>query len=53
MFQKTLDEGIAGDNVGCLIRGVERSDVERELARSRARLRRPPHAPAPAPHVVS
>jgi elongation factor Tu len=28
MFQKTLDEGIAGDNVGCLIRGVERSDVE-------------------------
>jgi elongation factor Tu len=29
MFQKTLDEGIAGDNVGCLIRGIERSDVER------------------------
>jgi elongation factor Tu len=29
MFQKTLDEGIAGDNVGCLLRGVERSDVER------------------------
>ncbi len=29
MFQKTLDQGIAGDNVGCLLRGVERSDVER------------------------
>jgi elongation factor Tu len=29
MFRKTLDEGIAGDNVGCLLRGVEREDVER------------------------
>jgi elongation factor Tu len=29
MFQKTLDEGLAGDNVGCLLRGVERKDVER------------------------
>jgi elongation factor Tu len=29
MFNKTLDEGQAGDNVGCLIRGVERRDVER------------------------
>jgi elongation factor Tu len=29
MFQKTLDEGQAGDNVGCLIRGIERKDVER------------------------
>jgi len=29
MFQKTLDEGQAGDNVGCLLRGVERSEVER------------------------
>jgi len=29
MFQKTLDSGIAGDNVGCLLRGVERSDIER------------------------
>jgi elongation factor Tu len=24
-----LDEGLAGDNVGCLLRGVERTDVER------------------------
>jgi elongation factor Tu len=29
MFQKTLDSGIAGDNVGCLLRGVERTDIER------------------------
>jgi elongation factor Tu len=29
MFQKTLDEGLAGDNVGCLLRGVERDDIER------------------------
>jgi elongation factor Tu len=30
MFQKTLtDGGIAGDNVGCLLRGVERTEVER------------------------
>lgn len=29
MFRKTLDEGRAGDNVGVLLRGVERTDVER------------------------
>ena len=29
MFKKLLDEGEAGDNVGCLLRGVEREDVER------------------------
>ncbi|MFO1011514.1 MAG: elongation factor Tu [Planctomycetota bacterium] len=29
MFQKTLDEGQAGDNVGLLLRGMERTDVER------------------------
>jgi elongation factor Tu len=29
MFRKTLDEGQAGDNVGCLLRGVDRDDVER------------------------
>jgi elongation factor Tu len=29
MFQKTLDSGEAGDNVGCLLRGVEREDVDR------------------------
>jgi elongation factor Tu len=29
MFKKLLDEGQAGDNVGCLLRGIERTDVQR------------------------
>jgi elongation factor Tu len=29
MFQKTLDEGQAGDNVGCLLRGVEKEEIQR------------------------
>ena len=29
MFRKILDEGRAGDNVGCLLRGIERDAVER------------------------
>jgi len=29
MFHKQLDEGIAGDNLGLLLRGIERTDVER------------------------
>ena len=29
MFRKILDEGQAGDNVGCLLRGVDREDIER------------------------
>jgi len=29
MFRKTLDEGLAGDNIGCLLRGIERDEVER------------------------
>lgn len=31
MFRKTLDEGIAGDNVGLLLRGVEKDEVERGM----------------------
>jgi elongation factor Tu len=31
MFKKLLDQGEAGDNVGCLLRGIERSDVERGM----------------------
>jgi elongation factor Tu len=31
MFRKLLDEGIAGDNIGCLLRGVDREDVERGM----------------------
>jgi elongation factor Tu len=29
MFNKTLEEGLAGDNVGCLLRGVEKDAIER------------------------
>ena len=29
MFRKLLDEGVAGDNVGVLLRGVKRDDIER------------------------
>ena len=29
MFQKTLDSGEAGDNVGVLLRGIEKEDIER------------------------
>ena len=29
MFNKQLDQGMAGDNVGCLLRGVDRKDIER------------------------
>ena len=31
MFHKTLDEGLAGDNLGLLLRGIERTDVERGM----------------------
>jgi elongation factor Tu len=41
MFRKLLDEGQAGDNVGCLLRGVKREDIERgQVLRSRGRSRR-------------
>ncbi len=29
MFRKSLDEGRAGDNAGCLLRGLKRNEVER------------------------
>jgi elongation factor Tu len=29
MFRKLLDEGLAGDNVGCLLRGTKREEIER------------------------
>jgi elongation factor Tu len=31
MFQKTLDEGLAGDNVGVLLRGIKKEDIERGM----------------------
>jgi elongation factor Tu len=29
MFRKLLDEGLAGDNIGCLLRGTKREEIER------------------------
>nr|HID12233.1 elongation factor Tu [Anaerolineae bacterium] len=31
MFRKTLDVGQAGDNIGCLLRGIDRDEVERGM----------------------
>ena len=31
MFKKTLDHGQAGDNVGLLLRGVKKEDIERGM----------------------
>lgn len=31
MFQKTLEEGMAGDNVGLLLRGLQKADIERGM----------------------
>ncbi|MCM8800315.1 MAG: elongation factor Tu [Candidatus Omnitrophica bacterium] len=31
MFRKTLDEGLAGDNIGVLLRGIEKEDLERGM----------------------
>ena len=37
MHRKTLDSGIAGDNVGVLLRGVGRDDIERGQVLAKAR----------------
>ncbi len=34
MFQKTLDSGMAGDNVGILIRGIQKTEIERGMVLS-------------------
>ena len=31
MFRKLLDEGMAGDNVGLLLRGIQKEDIERGM----------------------
>ena len=31
MFRKLLDQGMAGDNIGCLLRGIDREDIERGM----------------------
>jgi elongation factor Tu len=37
MFQKTLDEGMAGDNVGLLLRGIQKADIERGMVLAKAK----------------
>ena len=37
MFQKTLDSGMAGDNVGVLLRGVQKDDIERGMVLAAAK----------------
>ena len=43
MFKKLLDEGRAGDNVGCLIRGIEREEIERGQVLAKSGSRQAPH----------
>ena len=43
MFRKTLDFAEAGDNIGALLRGVAKTDVERGQVRVQARQHSPPH----------
>ena len=35
MFQKSLDEALAGDNVGILLRGIQKGDIERGMVISK------------------
>nr|YP_010185333.1 elongation factor Tu [Ishige okamurae]QVJ99677.1 elongation factor Tu [Ishige okamurae]WAM63973.1 Elongation factor EF1A [Ishige okamurae] len=35
MFQKTLEEGVAGDNVGILLRGIQKAEIERGMVLSK------------------
>ncbi len=35
MFQKSLDEALAGDNVGVLLRGIQKNDIERGMVLSK------------------
>jgi elongation factor Tu len=53
MFRKTLDQGQAGDNVGCLLRGVERDDVERGQVLAKPGSIRPHTKFAAAVYVLS
>ena len=36
MFRKTLDEGMAGDNIGVLLRGTDKEEVERGMVLAKA-----------------
>jgi len=53
MFKKLLDQGEAGDNVGCLLRGVERTDVERGMVLAKPGTIRPLRKAAAEVYVLS
>ena len=42
MFKKLLDFGMAGDNIGCLLRGTKREEVKRGQVRQFKRSQQPP-----------
>ena len=43
MFRKILDEGRAGDNVGCLLRGTKREEIEQGPGALQAGIDHPTH----------
>ena len=53
MFHKTLDEGEPGDAVGCLLRGIERDDIERGQVLARVGSIRPHNAAEAEVYVLS
>ncbi len=53
MFHKTLDEGEPGDAVGCLLRGVERDDIERGQVLAKVGSIRPHNAAEAEVYVLS
>jgi elongation factor Tu len=53
MFKKLLDQGEAGDNVGCLLRGIERDDVERGMVLAKPGTIRPLRKFAAEVYVLS
>ena len=38
MFRKLLDQGQAGDNIGVLLRGIEKNEIERGQVLAQARV---------------
>src|SRR5438309_376699 len=53
MFKKLLDQGEAGDNVGCLLRGIERDDVQRGMVLAKGGTIKPLRHAAAEVYVLS
>ena len=43
MFRKLLDQAVAGDNIGALLRGVQRNEIERGQVLAKARINQTTH----------